>query len=107
MNNVSPKVSKSDPDPNKKSPLLEENNIIKDVSKVMIIDHKLMVFASLHNRGLNATSLPLFFFTMRGSGIGFIYYENTTILNPTFLLIFLENFFEIQKVCQKAKSQVQ
>ena len=40
MNNVSPKVSKSDPDPNKKSPLLEENNIIKDVSKVIIIDHK-------------------------------------------------------------------
>ena len=36
MNNISPKLSKSDPDPNKKSPLLEENNIIKDVSKVMI-----------------------------------------------------------------------
>ena len=32
MNNISPKLTKSNQDPNKKSPLVEENNIIKDVS---------------------------------------------------------------------------
>ena len=34
MNNISPKLTKSNQDPNKKSPLVEENNIIKDVSNL-------------------------------------------------------------------------
>ena len=41
MNNVSPKLTKSTPDPNKKSPLVEENNIIKDVRQTFF--HKYLL----------------------------------------------------------------
>ena len=48
MNNISPKLTKSNQDPNKKSPLVEENNIIKDVSLLDVqFDCNLTMIVSL------------------------------------------------------------